>query len=446
MIAYHTYLIVGCLLSNSYAFAMKKDPSNPRTIEETSTDNKNSQSNRDGKIFSLFSIVQFKNQGCRSSQTLSNTVGTVARNGTCYSGTECTSKSGTAAGSCAAGFGVCCVFVFEASGGTISQNCSYIRNLNYPSALTDTTASSFTIAKCDASVCFIRLDFESFDTNGLSDSIENTAVTTSTATGCQDTFTITSTNDPNLPEICGKNQGQHVYVDLGASSADTATLAFAFSGTYDRYYEIKVTQLPCTSEYARFAGCFQYFEGLTGKVESFNFPNCGSQSHLPNHAYSICVRPQAGYDCVNWQVCDYSTCSITALTTATEVGGTVTLPSVVGANSGAAACTGFSLGQVGAIAVLNVAGVDTECTNDYISINGGSFPCCQGTATPKSVQRNCGHFLHLDSIMDSNIPICDCVAPYEIEMYTDKLADNGANFDNVANSCGICLQYNQVKC
>ena len=48
-------------------------------------------------------------------------------------------------------FGVCCVFVYESSGATISQNCSYIRNPSYPSAYTDTTALSFTVQKCDPS-------------------------------------------------------------------------------------------------------------------------------------------------------------------------------------------------------------------------------------------------------------------------------------------------------
>ena len=48
-------------------------------------------------------------------------------------------------------FGVCCVFVYESSGGTISQNCSYIRNPNYPSAYSDTSAVNFIIQKCDSS-------------------------------------------------------------------------------------------------------------------------------------------------------------------------------------------------------------------------------------------------------------------------------------------------------
>ncbi len=72
-----------------------------------------------------------------------------------------------------------------------------------------------------------------------------------------------------MPTICGENSGQHsrkilatfwnqktkhifyyciVYIDIGANSGDTATLAFTFSTTVtntNRLYDIKVTQLEC---------------------------------------------------------------------------------------------------------------------------------------------------------------------------------------------------------
>ena len=40
-----------------------------------------------------------------------------------------------------------------------------------------------------------------------------------------------------------------VYVNMGTGASDTTTLDFSFSGTYDRKYEVKVTQLPCSHEY-----------------------------------------------------------------------------------------------------------------------------------------------------------------------------------------------------
>ena len=115
-----------------------------------------------GRVFSLFSIVQFPNEAC-------DTTSNVYSNGwvspydcmkvkhyykscrTCFTTSECSAKGGLAQGNCAAGFGVCCVcksvpglsftkssnFFYvvvsvSSSGSRISQNCSYIVNPGYP--------------------------------------------------------------------------------------------------------------------------------------------------------------------------------------------------------------------------------------------------------------------------------------------------------------------------
>ena len=51
---------------------------------------------RDPKVFSLFSIVHFPNEGCSSSKDN-------GRNGTCFTASECSDKGGAAYGNCAAG-------------------------------------------------------------------------------------------------------------------------------------------------------------------------------------------------------------------------------------------------------------------------------------------------------------------------------------------------------
>ena len=51
-------------------------------------------------VLSLFSIVRFPNSAC---------TGTNSYNGTCLTTSECSSYGGTASGSCASGFGVCCI-------------------------------------------------------------------------------------------------------------------------------------------------------------------------------------------------------------------------------------------------------------------------------------------------------------------------------------------------
>ena len=51
-------------------------------------------------VLSLFTIVSFKNDACVSG---------TGNNGTCYSSSDCSKLGGTASGSCASGFGVCCL-------------------------------------------------------------------------------------------------------------------------------------------------------------------------------------------------------------------------------------------------------------------------------------------------------------------------------------------------
>merc|ERR1711874_932375 len=85
-----------------------------------------SSPSRAPKVFSLFSIVQFPN-------TASTSTSSTYSNGTCLTSSECSAKSGSAQGNCAAGFGVCCIFSVSASASSISENLTYIVNPSYPS-------------------------------------------------------------------------------------------------------------------------------------------------------------------------------------------------------------------------------------------------------------------------------------------------------------------------
>jgi hypothetical protein len=51
-------------------------------------------------VLSLFTVVQFQNQGCAAS---------TGDNGTCMTTAECSGRGGVASGPCANGYGVCCV-------------------------------------------------------------------------------------------------------------------------------------------------------------------------------------------------------------------------------------------------------------------------------------------------------------------------------------------------
>ena len=47
---------------------------------------------------------------------------------------------------------------------------------------------------------------------------------------------------PNTPTHCGENAGQHIYLDAGAYTADSATLSKVLTGSTARTWKIKVTK------------------------------------------------------------------------------------------------------------------------------------------------------------------------------------------------------------
>ncbi|TRY75235.1 hypothetical protein TCAL_15647 [Tigriopus californicus] len=63
----------------------------------TLSDGRRNHAGRNGKLLSLFQIINFPNEPC---------IGNAGKNGTCYTPEECTTKGGSAAGTCAQGYGV----------------------------------------------------------------------------------------------------------------------------------------------------------------------------------------------------------------------------------------------------------------------------------------------------------------------------------------------------
>ena len=81
-----------------------------------------------------------------------------------------------------------------------------------------------------------------------------------------------------------------VFIDLGGSSSDSATLAFSFDtsalGAVTRQYEIKVTQLACNA-FGPPTGCLQWHEGIAGQLTTFNFiPTADNHLALQEYVYA----------------------------------------------------------------------------------------------------------------------------------------------------------------
>ena len=67
-------------------------------------------------------------------------------------------QGGASGGQCAGGFGVCCYFLAEC-GRTYSQNLTYWTKTSG----TATSPCTINVCKCQQDVCFLRLDFNSFN-------------------------------------------------------------------------------------------------------------------------------------------------------------------------------------------------------------------------------------------------------------------------------------------
>jgi len=243
---------------------------------------------RTNRAFSLFNVVKFKNTNCQSTSSPN-------LQGVCYTSQECSDLGGTADGNCAASFGVCCIVSVSTCGGTVSQNCSYIENVGYPSGRTTTGACQYTISRCSSEVCQIRLDF-----------VANTVLAqpTNSATGlCVDTLVITPGALPatNLrvapPTMCGTLTGQHVYVDAGTATT-AATVAFTTNTMAIGTWRVKVSQILCSSAYKAPENCLQYFTGPFATVTSFNWnggnADCVTGCLTQSQDYQICFRKEAG--------------------------------------------------------------------------------------------------------------------------------------------------------
>ena len=199
-----------------------------KSSNETSLEDRDRQS----KVFGVFNVVTFPNSACGASN---------GYNGTCFTSSECTAKGGTASGTCASSFGVCCVFSISC-GSTSSQNNTYAIISSYSTSsgtflswfsfnevLSDSDPCIYTFCKANSNVCKLRIDY---DTMVLSDpvTISSTAVATdSTKIGdCNtDTLTVSSpgqyhhhvtrcwsllSGHSTAPTICGYNTGQHMWV------------------------------------------------------------------------------------------------------------------------------------------------------------------------------------------------------------------------------------------
>ncbi|TRY70610.1 hypothetical protein TCAL_02321 [Tigriopus californicus] len=185
-------------------------------------------------------------------------------------GTSRSGKGGESSGTCANGYGVCCIMSL-ACGGTSSTNCTYLSQPNGVNMMIPNPCQ-YTICKAHDDICRVRLDFMTF-------SIAGPQVGTTSDTGLldvgdaigdclTDSFQVALGEGASPGEICGFNTGQHMIYEP-SDLCDELSFILGGGVSMNREWDIKVTQYKCGEENV-------------------------AATHLSRQGYNVCIRRQPG--------------------------------------------------------------------------------------------------------------------------------------------------------
>merc|ERR1711963_235015 len=379
-------------------------------------------SQRNSKVLPIFQVVRFPNDIC--------VISGGTKKGTCYTAEECSNKGGTNGGSCASGFGVCCVFS-AGCGSVSSENCTYFEVNGANSG--DCNAR---ICKCSSDICQMRLDFTNFVISGPSTistsigkivggSVGATGKEVSQKTTCAtDSFSIS--NAPSVPTICGTLTGDHVYFD---TTNDCHDLSFNFGqsaiGTTipTRAFTIKVSQISCFDSVNRAPpGCTQWYRGNsgTGQLKTFNFDQ---GIHLANQNQIMCVRRESGNCRICWYTAADTDVQLSGKNTKTAKG--VTKPS---------SCCGYG-----------ADGMQTAGVYDCLIIPGA----LKAADNAEAPSKNCGGGKGLVTVTnEASKTICSKATPFRLEFISDayELAIANTEGTTAYTTDGAKVQFFQTAC
>eukprot|EP00096_Caligus_rogercresseyi_P008085 TRINITY_DN2640_c0_g1_i1.p1 TRINITY_DN2640_c0_g1~~TRINITY_DN2640_c0_g1_i1.p1 ORF type:complete len:359 (-),score=3.86 TRINITY_DN2640_c0_g1_i1:476-1552(-) len=236
---------------------------------------------REERIIGLFNIVTFGNVEC------------TGHNGVCFAIDECTNRGGISNGNCASGFGVCCVLSTSTCGSTVTRNVTFIQNPGFPTPITNAQNCEFTIRRLSSDICQLRLDFNTLRLAEPADSVCGKSGTMGANSG--DKITVKGGlgfNPPGNGGLCGSNlDGQHMYVEFGASDTIMWSAAIGSDTGVSRTWNIKTSQIPCNSNFKAPMGCVQYFTGPMGTISSYN--RAGMRAPAGS-IYQNCIRREEG--------------------------------------------------------------------------------------------------------------------------------------------------------
>merc|ERR1711953_700751 len=357
-----------------------------------------SQEERGGKVLSVFNVVKFPNSACGASN---------GYNGTCYTSSECSSLGGTASGTCASSFGVCCVFSI-ACGGSSSANNSYAVSSSY-STSTDKDPCTYTFCPTNTDVCKLRIDFDTMVLTAPS-TLTSSVAAVSTAIGdcIYDTLTVSNPGGWVPPTICGYNTGQHMFIPASTQCNQINIDIDTLTTTTTRKWQIKVTQYECGNMMAPEQDCLQYLTASSGTIASFNWDTsassvAASQTHLSSQYYDICIRRARSY----CSVC-YSP-YVSSTTAASSFGVSATGPGPALLSSQGSLCTG--------VTTLNPAVASNKGFGDYLEI----VALQPGTGSTGTTGKNriCGTLFNAATPTAVHATACSWSVPFKVGVHFD---------------------------
>merc|ERR1711997_332402 len=333
---------------------------------------------REGKVLPVFQVIKFPNDVCAGA----------SRNGTCYTAEECSTKGGTSDGSCASGFGVCCMFALSC-GGSASENQTY---LIQSSVTTLTSPCKYTICPVSTDICRIRFDFTTMVLAGAVAGSLTAAATAISAAGTlngpligdcvDDQFSITGGLGRGSPTICGTNTGYHMIVDADRTGNTCHTALFNIGGTTStsRSWNVLITQYACgDTDSSGWPGCLQYYTATANNIASFGFPPTitavtAGVTHLSNQHYDICIRRASG----SCYICYSPTIIVSGIAIGTPI----------------IAQISFGL-SIGGIAASPSSLISATCTQDWIEVPGADTAVIAAISTAALTNggRLCGRAL-----------------------------------------------------
>jgi len=353
-------------------------------------------------VLSVFNVVKFPNDACGA---------TNGYNGTCYTSSECSSLGGTASGTCASSFGVCCVFSI-ACGGSSSANNSYAVISSY-STSTDSDPCTYTFCPTSTDVCKLRIDFDTMVLTAPSGLSSTPAGSDSITVGdCTvDSLTVSNPGGVTPPTICGYNTGQHMFVPASTQCNQINIDIDTGTTTTTRKWQIKVTQYECGNLMAPEQDCLQYHTASSGTIASFNWDTSSSsvsssQYHLTSQYYDICIRRARSY----CSICYSPEISSTTTGTAASYGISAGSVAAIQTNAIGSACTG-----VNTLSPTMAANVGLGDYLDIVALQPST-----GTTGTLNENRICGVLFNAAaSPQTTHATACSWAVPFKVGVHFD---------------------------